>query len=130
GHRVKAVMSGVANVLLTGDQLDAPVSYEGMQAAGSGLGSAGFIVYDDTIDLTRVAAGVSRFLAIESCGQCTPCKYDGLAITELLERMCSSDRSISDRDMARLRSLVSTVADEARCYLATQHQVVVGSILD
>src|SRR5205085_3670771 len=55
GHRVKAVMSGVANVLLTGDQLDTPVSYEGMRAAGSGPGPAGFGVYGDTFDLTPVA---------------------------------------------------------------------------
>ena len=128
GHHVKAVMSGVANVLLTGDQLDAPLSYEGMQAAGSGLGSAGFIVYDDTIDLTRVAAGVARFLAVESCGQCTPCKLDGMAISDLLERFCASD--VGERELARLRDLLSTVADEARCNLATQQQVVIGSILD
>src|SRR5436190_4303348 len=114
GHRVKAVMSGVANVLLTEDQLDAPVCYEGMLAAGSGLGSAGVLVYDDTVDLTRVAAGVSRFRAIESCGQCTPCKRDGLALAELLERFCESD-DVTERDLAKVRDYVSTVGDEARC---------------
>ena len=54
------------------------LSYEAMQAAGSGLGTGGFIVFDDTVDLVAVAQGVSRFLAVESCGQCTPCKQDGL----------------------------------------------------
>jgi hypothetical protein len=29
------------------DQLDVAVSYEGFQAIGSGMGAAGFIVYDD-----------------------------------------------------------------------------------
>ena len=48
GRAVKAVLSGVSNPVLTGDDLDAPVSYEGLEAAGGGLGSAGFIVYDDT----------------------------------------------------------------------------------
>ncbi|MDQ1396663.1 MAG: NADH-quinone oxidoreductase subunit [Acidimicrobiaceae bacterium] len=128
GHRVKAVMSGVANALLTEAMLDAPVSYEGMQAAGSGLGSAGFIVYDETMDLTRVAAGVSRFLAVESCGQCTPCKQDGMALSDLLERFCRSDAT--ERDLEALRRAVGTVADEARCYLASQHQVVLASILE
>jgi NADH:ubiquinone oxidoreductase subunit F (NADH-binding) len=128
GHEIKAVMSGVANALIPASALDVPVSYEGMAAIGSGLGSAGFIVFDDSDDLVAAAAGVSRFLAVESCGQCTPCKQDGLAISELLDRLCVSD--VTDRDMTKLRSLVSTVGDEARCYLAAQHQTVIGSVLE
>ena len=128
GRRIKAVLPGVSNALIPADQLDVPLSYESMAAIGSGLGSAGFIVFDDTADLTAVAAGVSRFLAVESCGQCTPCKQDGMALSGLLDRLCHSNAS--ERDLAAIRSRVGTVADRARCFLATQHQVVVGSILE
>ena len=127
GRRIKAVLSGVSNAVLTGDQLDAPVSYEGLAAAGGGLGSAGFIVFDDTADMTAVAAGVSRFLAVESCGQCTPCKQDGVALSHLLDRLCASDSS--DTDLGRIVSLTASVADRARCFLANQHQAVIESIL-
>jgi NADH:ubiquinone oxidoreductase subunit F (NADH-binding) len=72
GRSVGAILLGVSGAVLHADQLDVELSYEAMAAAGSGLGSAGFIVLDDTVDLTTVAAGVARFLAIESCGQCTP----------------------------------------------------------
>lgn len=128
GRRIKAVLSGVANPVITADRLDVPLSYEGMSAAGLGLGSAGFLVFDDTADMTALAAGVSRFLGVESCGQCTPCKQDGMALSRLLEGLCASDSSPTE--LAKIRSLVSTVGDRARCFLATQHQVVVGSILD
>ena len=37
---------------------------------GSGLGAAGFVVFDDATDFAAVAHGISRFLAVESCGQC------------------------------------------------------------
>ena len=47
GHSVKAVLSGVSNPVLTGDDLDAPVSYEGLASRRGRLGSAGFIVYDE-----------------------------------------------------------------------------------
>ena len=47
GDRCRAVFSGVANAAITAEHLDAPVSYEGLAAIGSGLGSAGFVVYDD-----------------------------------------------------------------------------------
>ena len=65
-------------------QFDTPASHEAMRAIGSGLGAAGFIVFDDATDFAAVAYGVSRFLAVESCGQCTPCKEDGLALAEHL----------------------------------------------
>ena len=127
GGRVVAVLSGVANPLVPASQLATPVSYEGMDEIGSGLGSCGFIVFDDTNDLVAVAHGVSRFLAVESCGQCTPCKQDGLAISDVLDRMRRSEATETDLDS--LTELVATVSDEARCYLAQQHQRVVGSVL-
>ena len=127
GRTIKAVLSGVSNAVLTADLLDAPVSYEGLAAVGGGLGSAGFIVFDDTADMAAVAAGVSRFLAVESCGQCTPCKQDGVALSHLLDELCASDGD--EIDVARISSLASTVADRARCFLASQHQVVIESIL-
>ena len=128
GRQIKAVLVGVSSGVLTGDQLDTPLTYEDMAAVGSGLGSAGYIIFDDTADMTAVAAGVSRFLAVESCGQCTPCKLDGLALTDQLERLCRSD--VKAPDLTKIRSLIGTVGDNARCSLATQHQVVVGSILE
>ena len=128
GRQVKAVLPGVAQGFITGSLLDTPVSYEGLAAIGSGLGSAGFIVFDDSDDLAAVAAGVSRFLAIESCGQCTPCKQDGLQLAELMDRVVHSDAG--DHDLATIQKRVATVTDGARCYLATQHQTVLTSLLE
>lgn len=127
GHQLKAVMSGVANALVTVEQFDTPVSYEAMAAIGSGLGAAGFIVFDDTSDLAAVAAGVARFLAVESCGQCTPCKQDGLALATTLQRIARSEPDEGDLDVVVAR--LTTVADGARCNLASQQQAVIQSIL-
>ncbi len=127
GHRIVAVLSGTAQPLLPGSALDAPVSWEGLAAAGGGLGSAGFIVIDDEVDVVAVAAGVSLFLSVESCGQCTPCKQDGMALTDTLVRIAAGAGRSDDLD--RLATLTSTVATGARCYLATQHEQVVASLL-
>jgi hypothetical protein len=121
-------MPGVSNGLIPEHLLDTPVSYEAMAAIGSGLGAGGFIVFDDTDDLAAVAAGVSRFLAVESCGQCTPCKRDGLALAGLLARVSRSEAT--ERNLAEVHDLLQTVSDEARCYLALQHQAVVESIVN
>ncbi|HZI38886.1 MAG TPA: NADH-ubiquinone oxidoreductase-F iron-sulfur binding region domain-containing protein, partial [Acidimicrobiia bacterium] len=124
---IQAVLSGVAHPFLPASALDAPVSYEGMEAAGAGLGAAGFIVFDEADDLVAAAEGVARFLAVESCGQCTPCKQDGLAIADILGRVVAGQHQPDDAD--ELASRVTTVADEARCALATQQQRVIGSLL-
>jgi NADH:ubiquinone oxidoreductase subunit F (NADH-binding) len=128
GHDIAAVMTGVSNPLVPGNRLDTPVSYEHMEAIGTGLGTAGFIVFDDTTDFTAVAHGVSRFLAIESCGQCTPCKQDGLALLERFDRLRRSEATQHDLD--EIHDHIRSVADEARCFLAIQHQRVAGSILE
>jgi NADH-quinone oxidoreductase subunit F len=128
GRSIKAVLSGVSNAVITASQLDTPLTYEDMAAIGSGLGAGGYVVFDDTADMAAVAAGVSRFLAIESCGQCTPCKRDGKELSELLALLCDTGCNASEFD--RITLLASTVGDRARCFLATQHQVMVQSIMD
>ena len=128
GRTIKAVMSGVATGLLTADLLDTPVSYEALAEVGSGLGSGGFMVFDDTVDMTAVAAGVSRFLAVESCGQCTPCKQDGLALADLWAKLCRGQGQ--EHDLQTIRHRAGTVGDRARCYLALQHQAVASSVLE
>jgi NADH-quinone oxidoreductase subunit F len=128
GHRIRAVLPGVANGLIAEDQLDTPVTYEALSEIGSGLGSAGFMVFDDSVDIAAVAAGVSRFLAVESCGQCTPCKQDGLALSELMAKVCRSEARQHDLDEIAYR--VTTVGDRARCYLALQHQAVLSSVVE
>jgi NADH:ubiquinone oxidoreductase subunit F (NADH-binding) len=127
GHRIKAVMPGVSSGVIPEHLLDTPVSYEALADIGSGLGAGGFLVFDDEDDLAAVAAGVSRFLAVESCGQCTPCKRDGLALSALLTRVSRSEAT--ERDLGEVGDLVDSVSDSARCYLGLQHQAVVQSIV-
>ncbi len=128
GRTIKAVLSGVANSVIPGSMLDTPVSYEGLSAIGSGLGSGAFIVFDDTVDMTTVAAGVARFLAVESCGQCSPCKLDGMALSDALVNLSASEGG--DHGFNVVRRRLSTIADRSRCFLATQQQLVVGSIVE
>lgn len=128
GRRIKAVLPGVSNGIIPEELLDTPVSYEGLAAIGSGLGSGSFIVLDDTVDLTAVAAGVARFLGVESCGQCTPCKHGGLLLSDLLARLSLSEAD--ERTMAAIQSHAATVNEQARCYLPHQHQVVLQSMFN
>jgi NADH-quinone oxidoreductase subunit F len=125
---IKAVMQGAAAAIIPAAQLDTPASWEGFAAIGSGLGAAAFIVIDDKADIVSVGASVSRFLAVESCGQCTPCKQDSLLITDALTRI--ADSKGTETDMRELRHRIDTVTFGARCSLATQEQIVIASLLE
>ena len=127
GRRLRAAFSGVSNPVLRADAFDIPLTYEDFAAQGSGLGAAGFVVYDDTVNMAFVAYELSRFLAVESCGQCPPCKQGSLAITADLAELCNghADDEILGHVARRLRN----VTDANRCYLGTEEQVVVSSIL-
>lgn len=128
GRRIKAVLSGVSNPVLTPDQLGTPVAHETLADAGAGLGSAGFIVYDDTRNLVDLAYQVSRFLHVESCGQCNPCKTGTQDITAALEHLVAATGSASDA-IATIERRLLTVTDASRCYLPTQEQRLVPSLL-
>jgi NADH-quinone oxidoreductase subunit F len=104
GRHTRAVMQGVAAALITEDLLDTPVSWEGMKAAGSGLGSAAFMVYDEDSSMAAIATSASRFLAVESCGQCLHCKRDGL-----------------DRGRPRTRARLRRTAERPRHHRRERH---------
>lgn len=124
GHDVGVVLVGTANALIPADLLDTPLTYEAMADAGSGLGSAGFIVFDDQTEPSAIATGVARFLSVESCGQCEHCKTDGLDLADQLRR---SLRHATSADVPTLRRRIATVAVGARCNLAQQQASVAES---
>ena len=99
-----------------------------MAAAGSGLGSGSYLVFDQRDDLAAVAAGVARYLAVESCGQCTPCKEDGLEIADRLATLCAG--GATEDDVRAIEARLASVTTGARCNLAAQQQAVVGSIVE
>jgi NADH:ubiquinone oxidoreductase subunit F (NADH-binding) len=123
----KVVLSGVSNRVLTGEHLEAPVSYEGLTAAGGGLGSAGFIVYDDTRSALSIARWVSRFLYVESCGQCRACKYGCGEVTRRLDAVAERRGTLHDVEVIgeRLRG----VTDQNRCFVGEEEQRVISSLL-
>jgi len=127
GRRIKAAFSGISNPVVTADNLHTRLTYEDMAAIGSGLGAVGFAVYDDTACMVEVAFQYSRFLWIESCGQCPACKLGTEEITHRLNEIeaCRG----SEEDVAVIGARLGNVTDGNRCYLPVEEQHVVGSIL-
>lgn len=127
GRTLQAAFSGVANAVIPSEHFGAPVSYEGLTAVGSGMGSAGFVFYDDSACMVEVARELSRFLYVESCGQCRSCKFGSGEITRKLELLTEGAGSELDVEVIGARLL--SVTDQTRCYLAAEEQIMISSIL-
>jgi NADH-quinone oxidoreductase subunit F len=126
-RRIVAALPGASGAVVAENLFDTPLTHEAFRAAGTALGSAGFFCIDDTLSPLLAAHGAARFLAVESCGQCTPCKDDGLALTALLGGLI--DGTAPEDAVVEIGSRLQTVTNEARCNLALQQQIVVGSLI-
>jgi NADH:ubiquinone oxidoreductase subunit F (NADH-binding) len=124
---ISMVLPGVSNRIIPPADLDVPLTYEAMADLDTGLGTAGFIVVGEGVDPVAVAHGVARFLSVESCGQCRPCKEDGRRMTGALDRIRT--REALGTELHVITSSLGTVEDGARCFLATQQRVTVASLL-
>ena len=125
GRRLKAVFPGASNTIISAEQLDTPLAFDPMRAVGTGLGSGGFVVYDDSACIVRATLAFSRFLAVESCAQCPACKFGTGAITELLETIDRGDGSELDVETILARAM--TVTDAQRCALPTGETLIAQS---
>ncbi len=124
----KLAISGVSAALITPEAFSTPTGFDTMADAGIGLGSAGFVVYDQSHCVVRVAARLSRFLSVESCGQCNACSLGTSEITAILERIDAGEGESAD--LEELATRATRVTDLQRCALPTGAQLLVASLLE
>lgn len=100
GRAFKAIIPGGSSVpILLDKDLDTPASFDGVQKAGSLLGSAGLIVMDDTVCMVWLAMNLLHFYRHESCGKCTPCREGGDWLYKLLQRVERGEGQMKDIDL-------------------------------
>ena len=101
GRKLKAVIPGGLSVgFLTADELDCVLDFDGPRKYGLlGLGTAGAMVIDDSVDLRQVLLNIARFYATESCGQCTQCREGTMWVYKIARRIASGAGRIEDLDL-------------------------------
>ncbi len=86
--QLKAVIPGGASApFMTPEQLDTPMDFESVAAAGSMLGSAAITVMDEDTCIVWAAMNLAEFFHHESCGQCTPCREGSAWVLQILRRI-------------------------------------------
>ena len=116
GRELKGIIPGGSSVpILTPDQLDTPLDYDSIQAAGSFFGSAAVIVVDDRCCMVQLALRAAKFYMHESCGKCTPCREGTRWLVQLLTRIEEGDPMQSDLDL--LVSVCTRMLGRSLCAL-------------
>jgi formate dehydrogenase iron-sulfur subunit len=110
-----AQVGGPLGAYFPDSMLDLAIDYEAIADAGGLLGHGGVVVFDDTVDLARMARYAMEFCAMESCGKCTPCRIGSTRGIEVI------DRIIADRERSAnvelLRDLCDTMMAGSLCAL-------------
>ncbi|MEL7234562.1 MAG: NADH-quinone oxidoreductase subunit NuoF, partial [Chloroflexota bacterium] len=101
GREFKALLPSGASgpiVPLTDEVLDTEMTYEAFAALGTVLGSASFILLDDTRDIAWAASKMAKFFHHESCGKCTPCREGTYWIDKVMDRIMAGQATQKDVD--------------------------------
>ncbi|OPZ23789.1 MAG: NADP-reducing hydrogenase subunit HndC [Lentisphaerae bacterium ADurb.BinA184] len=116
GGRLKAVqVGGPSGGCIPAAQLDLPVDYEALTAAGAMMGSGGLVVLDESDCMVDIARYFLAFTQDQSCGKCTFCRIGTKRMLELLDRFCAGTAKIAD--IARLEQLAQQVKSGSLCGL-------------
>ncbi|MHC4917814.1 MAG: NADH-ubiquinone oxidoreductase-F iron-sulfur binding region domain-containing protein, partial [Planctomycetota bacterium] len=100
GRAFKAVQTGgPSGGCIPAGQLDLPVDYEHLAAAGSIMGSGGMVVMDERTCMVDIARYFLEFTQNESCGKCSPCRLGTKQMLRILERICGGQGRPEDMGM-------------------------------
>ncbi len=124
---LKAIFPGASNTVILPEQLDASMDFDSMRQVGSGLGAGGFAVFDDSACIVQAAYRYSRFLYVESCGQCPACKFGTGEVTQALQRIEAGGGSDRDLELILVQARGSTGGQ--KCALPTGESLLMQSLV-
>ncbi len=127
-RRLKVVLAGLSGGAITPDRFDTPADFGSMALIGSALGAGGFVAYDDTRNVPRIASALARFFYVESCNQCPSCKQGFRLASSAIDELFDATKATAD-DPERALYGARSAPQGHRCYLPVQGATVVPSLI-
>ena len=125
GRAVGAIQPGGASSNFLGPgQLDVPLDFDKLAAAGSMLGSGALVVMAEGTDLLAAATNVLRFFRNESCGKCVPCRVGSAKAHQILSGLLAEGGGPAQVN-GQIRQLEETLRKTSICGLG---QVALGPV--
>lgn len=117
GHQLKFFTPGGSSTpIFTPAQIDTPLDYEGVVAAGSILGTKALQIFDETVSVVRATLRWVEFYKHESCGKCTPCREGSWWLVQTLRNLEAGRGQEGDVD--KLLDVCDNVSMKSFCTLA------------
>ena len=114
GKPVRAVqVGGPLGAYLPQSKLDVPMDYEEFMKVDAMVGHGGLVVFDDTVDMAKMARFAMEFCAVESCGKCTPCRIGSQRGVEVIDKIIADDNR--EANLTLLADLCVTLTDGSLC---------------
>lgn len=117
--KLKACIPGGSSVyIMNADQIigkNVTMDYEGLVAGGSSVGSGGFIVMDETVDVMESTKNLSEFYKHESCGWCTPCREGTDWMVKIFNRIANGGGKPEDAQL--LLDIADNIEGKSFCPL-------------
>lgn len=97
---LKAIIPGGSSVPMIPKDVCETVTmdFDSLREAGSGLGTGGLIVMDQSTDIIFAIARLSKFYMHESCGQCTPCREGTGWMWRVMMRLVLGEARVEEID--------------------------------
>ena len=116
-NNLKAIIPGGSSVPMIPKSVcdNVLMDFDSLSSVKSGLGTAAVIVMDQSTDLVKAIARISRFYKHESCGQCTPCREGTGWMWRMMEKIAAGDATPGEID--RLLDVTKQVEGHTICAL-------------
>ncbi len=116
GRPVRAVQAGgPLGAYFPPGLFDTLYDYEEFTAAGGLIGHGGLVLFDDTVDMARMARFAMEFCAHESCGKCTPCRIGSTRGAEVIDKIMAGVEV--EKNLALVQDLCETMKFGSLCAL-------------
>lgn len=111
---LKAVIPGGASCpVLLPDEIDVPMSVDGLRTVDSMLGTCGIIVVAEGTCAVQCLLRLLEFYKHESCGQCTPCREGTGWVTRIVKQI---EQGIAEQgDLDKLIDIADQIGGNTIC---------------
>ena len=131
GKLQAVLLGGAAGSFVSPQELDTPLTFEGVRVIGASLGSGVVMLFDDSVDLKDILARIAKFFRHESCGQCVPCRVGTVRQEEILHRLSArTPNSSVQSEIALLKEAAQAMRDASICGLGQTAPAAILSAIE
>jgi formate dehydrogenase iron-sulfur subunit len=116
GRPVRAVQAGgPLGAYFPPNLFDTQYDYEAFAKRDGLIGHGGLVIFDDSVDMAKMARFAMEFCAHESCGKCTPCRIGSTRGVETIDKLIAG--IAPEKNLALVKDLCETMKFGSLCAL-------------